>query len=230
MLFYLRWRARKYQFPVIKTLDLGIIVTIFGFIGARLFHVFYEYPSYYQKNPLAIFKIWEGGYVFLGGLIAGILSGLILIQWRKEKPLRYLDLFAPVIALGYSIGRLACFFQGCCYGKPTTSIFGLHFINLIHTGESFARFPTQLFASIGEFIVYLILISLEKKESIRKIKGQIFFYWMIGHGINRMFMEIYRDDPRGPLWLGMGISFWIAFAVLLSGGAGLKLLRRPLYL
>lgn len=217
MLFYLRHRARKHGFSVVPTLDLGIFVSLFGFLGARLFHVLYEEPKFYTAHPLNIFKVWEGGYVFLGGIITGFLSGLVWLKLRHQPIKRYLDLFAPIMALGYALGRLACFFQGCCYGKQTDSIWGLHFDALIQAGESIARHPTQLYAFGGELLLYFILIYTEKKKKDLLPEGQLFIYWMIGHGINRMAMELFRDDPRGPLWLGMGISFWIAIVLFITG-------------
>lgn len=229
LFFYLRLRARKRGLPIVPTLDLGIFVTIFGFLGARLFHVFYEEPTFYAANPLSIFKVWEGGYVFLGGVIAGFISGLAWLKLRKQPIKRYLDLFAPILALGYALGRLACFFQGCCYGKQTDSIWGLHFDLLIQAGENMARHSTQLYAFGGELLLYFILIKTEKKKKDSLPEGQLFTYWMIGHGINRMVMELFRDDPRGPLWLGMGISFWMALTLLITGvGLRLSLWLRPL--
>lgn len=222
MLFYLRRRAHKQGFLVVPTLDLGIFVSLFGFLGARLFHVLYEEPGFYAAYPLHVFKIWEGGYVFLGGIISGFFGGLLWLKWRKQSIPRYLDLFAPILALGYALGRLACFFQGCCYGKQTDSIWGLHFEPLLQAGEPMARHPTQLYAFLGELLLYFILINVEKKKKRIPPEGQLFIYWMIGHGINRMVMELFRDDPRGPLWLGMGISFWMALTLLIAG-VGIRL-------
>ncbi len=227
MIFYLRHRAQQRGFPVLQTLDLGIISSICGFLGARLLHVFYEAPAYYFKNPLSVFLFWEGGYVFFGGILGGLFGGLLWLKIKRKNPLPYLDLFAPILALGYAIGRLACFLQGCCYGQETHSILGVHFDSLIHTGENSLRLPTQLFASMGELVLYLILIFIEKKQSPSLREGQLFTYWMVGHGINRMAMELFRNDPRGPLLFHMGLSFWLALGLFIAGLRFNLYWRRP---
>lgn len=217
MFFYLKWRSRKKNFNVKLALDIGILSAIMGFLGARLFHAFYEMPEYYRENPVDIIKFWNGGYVFFAGLITAIISGIFVLRWKKQALTQWLDLFAPVLALGYSIGRWACFLQGCCYGKETTSSFGIHFPYLKEMGESYARWPTQVTTSLGELGLYIALLTFENQKLIKRKPGQVFYLWFMGHGINRMLMEFYRDDNRGPLIAGYGVSFWIAFGILFLG-------------
>lgn len=210
MLFYLQYRAKSQNFNSKFALDVGIFSTVLGFVGARLFHVFYEYPEFYKNNPLEIFKLWKGGYVFLGGVVTAVVSGVLFLKWKKQVLSTWLDLFAPVLALGYGIGRWACFFQGCCYGKETDSVFGVHFKLLAEAGESFSRWPTQLMTSFIEIVLFFIIIIFEKQKKINRKPGQLFYLWLVGHGLNRMLMETLRDDPRGPLLGQLGISFWIS--------------------
>lgn len=220
MLFWLRRRAIRRGFPVIKVLDIGMYASLVGFLGARLFHVFYELPYFYRNHPDHIFKLWEGGYVFLAGLLSAMTFGIFLLRREGPQLGGWLDLFAPVLGGGYALGRWACFFQGCCYGKPTPSALGVHFHNLQSAGETIARFPTQALTSLVELVLVVILLRLEKlKKDGRPLlkSGQIFALWLMGHGINRLSMELLRDDPRGPLWGGLGISFFMAFGLLLLG-------------
>jgi phosphatidylglycerol:prolipoprotein diacylglycerol transferase len=182
--------------------------------GARLFHIFYEAPEHYRAHPWAIFHIWEGGFVFLAGVLCGLAFGVWWLHRRHLSPLVWLDFYAPVLALGYSLGRWACFFQGCCYGRPTDSIWGLH---SEYEPHALGRYPTQFFASFGEVILFFILLGLQKQKSFSLKPGQLFAVWMLGHGINRMGMEVFRDDPRGPLWAGLGVSFWLAAGMVLVG-------------
>jgi phosphatidylglycerol:prolipoprotein diacylglycerol transferase len=213
----LRFRSESLGLDVRTALDVGLFSSFIGLIGARLFHVLYEYPDFYFRHPSFIFKLWEGGFVFLAGILAGIGVGILWLKKKRLPLLPWLDLFAPLIGLGYSMGRWACFFQGCCYGKQTDSIFGVHFHNIEFSGESFGRYPTQIITAGLEFFLVLVLLLVEKRGESRIRPGVIFCLWIVGHGFNRMIMELLRDDPRGPLILGFGVSFWIAIMLVISG-------------
>jgi phosphatidylglycerol:prolipoprotein diacylglycerol transferase len=218
MLVWLRRRSRHRGLSVKLALDTAIIGTLAGFVAARLFHVFYEYPGFYLENPSYIFKLWEGGYVILPGLFVGAMVCIWWLRFLKQPLGVWLDVFAPVLALGYSLGRWACFFQGCCYGRTTESILGVHLEVLQQQGESFARYPTQIFASVGEIFLFVGLMLLERGFHRKLVAGQLFAFWMLGHGTNRIIMELFRDDPRGPLLVGLGVSFWFALGFVFLGG------------
>lgn len=217
LLIWLRFRSQQFGFQVKMALDVGIIGAVAGLIGARLFHVIYEYPEFYIEHPTFVFKLWEGGFVFLAGIFAGVIAGAIWVRKHNQNLLPWLDLFAPIMGLGYSLGRWACFFQGCCYGKVTESGIGVHFHNLELAGDFTARWPTQLIASAIEVVLVVSLLLFEKFKKDQRWPGQIFAFWLMGHGFNRMVMELLRDDPRGPLVLGLGISFWVAIALVVGG-------------
>ena len=112
MFWYLSVRSQKWNISSKMALDVGLVATVFGFISARLFHVFYEVPEYYLDHPAAILYLWEGGYVFFAGLLGGLAAGLIWLYWRKQKIFIWLDLFAPILALGYYFLRWLSFSAG----------------------------------------------------------------------------------------------------------------------
>lgn len=200
------------------TLDVSLILMISGFVGARLFHVFYESPEYYAENWLRIFEFWNGGFVFYGGaLLAAPLSILFLHRKTKGFFESYLDLFAPVISFTYILGRGACFLAGCCYGRYCELPWAVA-----------GRHPTQLYAMLWELGVLFILLGCEKipaqkrRPAFLAKSGSILYLWMILHALGRLIMEAFRDDFRGPVW-GLSISSWISVAVLF---AGFLLIRR----
>ena len=109
------------------TLDLCFVIMISGFVGARLFHVFYESPEVYLNHPTWIIKVWYGGFVFYGGALTAFVASLLYLRLKKQPLAPWADLFAPVGAAGYAVGRLGCFFNGCCYGKICTLPWGFRF-------------------------------------------------------------------------------------------------------
>jgi phosphatidylglycerol:prolipoprotein diacylglycerol transferase len=97
-----------------------------GVVGARLFFILH-YPDKFQSNPLEIFSIWEGGLELAGGVVAAIFVILFYMRYHKLPVRRYLDVIAIGLMLVLVFGRIGCFLNGCCYGKPTNLPWGLRF-------------------------------------------------------------------------------------------------------
>lgn len=188
------WIDRRSNSPL--TLPLTALIFITGFIGARAFHILYEEPSYYLANPAQVFAIWRGGFVWYGGLLTAFFSTFVWCHLKGQSFLKWADFFAPVIAMGYGFGRLACYFNGCCYGKYCETSWG------------FTRHPTQLYMFAYEVAIALWLLKIEKKP---RAVGQLFFIWLGLHGLGRFLVEFFRDDPRGPTLGPVSVSAFMSF-------------------
>lgn len=211
-LFWIYRRSITKKFPINTTLDLSLIIMVAGFLGGRLFHIFYEAPDHYLKHPLEIGNIGDGGFIFFGGFFTALASSLFYLKKKKLPITKYLDLFAPVLALGYGLGRSACLMAGCCYGKTCDLPWALNH-----------RHPTQLYAVIIEIFIVGILLILEKSSSKKIKSGDVFYSWIAMHGLGRLFMEYFRDDYRGPE-AGLTISSWLSLALIV---VGIFLLSKP---
>ena len=214
-------RAEKFGLSRNIALDVSLILMICGFIGGRLMHVFYESLSYYQENWMRILYFWDGGFVFYGGALLSALAGILFLEWKVHTQTeKYLDMFAPVVALAYGLGRIGCLLAGCCYGRTCELPWAVA-----------GRHPAQAYAFLWELGVVCILLGIEsiqpadRKPVVLKNKGSVFYVWMILHGIGRLLMESFRDDFRGPS-LGLSISSWISVC-LIALGLFLLLSRKP---
>ncbi len=200
-LFWLRKRSIEKKLSTKLALELYLIVSIAGFFGARIFHVFYEQPFYYLNRPSEFFFFWQGGFVFYGGALLGFLAGWTYVQLKnKSNALHFLDLFTPLAAFSYFFGRIGCFLAGCCYGKIDSipwSIGGRH--------------PTQIYSSIWEGLILLILLFFERKISSRP--GMFFFLWVLLHSIGHLIIEQYRGDDRGIQYF-ISISSWMSLGLI----------------
>jgi phosphatidylglycerol---prolipoprotein diacylglyceryl transferase len=179
--------------------DLALVIMVFGFIGGRLLHVVYEEPLYYLRYPLQVFQFWNGGYVYFGGMATAMIASLIFLKKRNEDFLLWADFMAPVLSLMYAFGRIACFFEGCCYGKSCSlpwAINGLH--------------PTQLYMVLAELAVFNVITRVQADA-----KGKVFFAWIMLHSFCRFVIEFYRNDDRG-MMLGnfLSISQIISLALI----------------
>ncbi len=208
-LFWLGPRAKKIGVSPTKALDLSFVIMVSGFIGARLLHIIYEEPQYYLDKPFEVFKFWKGGFVFYGGFLGTLFGGYLFVRLKKLSFMAWADFFAPMGALGYAIGRLGCFFNGCCYGQICELPWAVQFPGLSPLG--IARHPTQLYAVAWEVLTLLLLLNLEKMQKLKT--GQLFSVWIFLHSIGRLLMEQFRDDPRGDLLFSVSISSWISLAL-----------------
>ncbi len=230
-LIWVKKRAQKKNLSKNIALDLSLMIMLGGFVGARLFHVFFESPEYYLKDPMAIFSFWQGGFVYYGGVIGAFILSFVWLKKNKLPAFEWLDFFAPVISFGYAAGRIACFLTGCCYGRSCPYPWGVKFLAL---QDGIARHPTQLYAVFWESLVVLILLYIEKEKKNKMLvfkslfvsSGSIFMLWLVLHSLGRILMEYYRDDFRGPALLGLSFSTWISLLAFAFGAAGLVFLKK----
>jgi len=186
-------RAKKYGVSPEKILDVNIYSFLAGIAGARILYVLTEF-KYYAANPVQILKIWEGGLVFYGGLIGGVLFFFWYVKKQKMDALLVADIIIPAVALGQVFGRIGCFMRGCCYGKESEKC-GVIFKDI---GDNLPHIPTQLIESAAVLAVFLFLINRNPK-----FKGEIFSLYIVMYGIIRFFIEFLRADERGPVFFNM---------------------------
>lgn len=225
LLFYISKRAQKRNLsdssiqPKIA-LDLALLIMLGGFLGARVLHVFFEEPAYYAQDWSRVLAIWQGGFVFYGGFIGAVICSLIYLFIKKENIGRWFDFYAPVLALGYGLGRISCLLAGCCYGKYCELPWAMTF-----AFDSTPRHPTQIYAVLFELFLFAILVLIERKKLlVKKSPGILFFLWLSGHSYGRLMMEYFRDDFRGPQVLGLSISVWISLVLMSLSLTALPLL------
>jgi len=187
-------RAAKEGFDGELTMDLGFYIVVAAVVGSRLMYGVVEYRMF-VNDPIRIFKMWEGGLVFYGGVLAAIPVAFWFLKKNKMPFWPLADIFAPYLALAHAIGRLGCLAAGCCYGKPTDSWMGIVFKDPQSIAPTnVPLLPTQLFDSVNEFVIFLILIAVRSRK---RFHGQIMLLWLILYSAGRFVVENYRGDPRG---------------------------------
>ena len=138
-----------------KVGDDFFMYEIFSIIlGGRLGYViFYNLPFYF-KHPIDIFKIWEGGMSFHGGLIGVLIGTYLLCKKHKINYLSFMDLLATVAPIGLFFGRIANFINLELYGRITTSKLGIVFPNYV----DMPRHPSQLYEAVLEGLLLFIIL------------------------------------------------------------------------
>jgi phosphatidylglycerol:prolipoprotein diacylglycerol transferase len=196
-----------------------------GLVGARLLYVFFQWPLY-SAAPLDILKIWQGGLVWYGGLIAGFIAFYAWLRFKKEPLLPWVDIMTPGMALGHGFGRLGCFFAGCCYGMPCDLPWAATFTHPESLAPlNVALHPSQIYEAGLTLALAAFLVYLSRKNSGRPGTGLIFSIYLLGYGLLRFFVEFTRDDDRGPRALGLSSTQWVSLG-LIAAGLGISFYRR----
>jgi phosphatidylglycerol:prolipoprotein diacylglycerol transferase len=100
---------------------------IAGVAGARLFHIIHYFNTTYRGNLLSVFAIWQGGLELLGGVILAVSVIFFYMMYHKLPKRRYLDVLAIGLMSALAFGRIGCFLNGCCHGKPTNLPWAVRF-------------------------------------------------------------------------------------------------------
>lgn len=186
---------------------IAIAALVGGILGAKL-PIWVANAGEILAHPTAI--AWLSGRTIVGGLVGGVLA-VWLVRRRLGVKQRLGNYFVPSICIGIAIGRLGCFFTGCCYGTPTRLPWGINF------GDHIARHPTQLYEALFASALFVVAqATLERWEP-----GRLFDAFMITYFSWRFLVEFIRVNPIA----GFGLTYY----QLAAGGIMLVYLAK-LYL
>lgn len=179
-------RARQSGFPPSeKVFDLVFVTLVSGFLGARLFYVFQEW-NWYGSHPWDILKIWEGGLVYYGGVIAAFAGFFLYVRSNRLPFFQATDFVIPYIAFVHAFGRAGCFLKGCCYGKPFSGPWAVKFPFLPE-----AVHPVQLYEVIFNLALFSLLVAWVRRKPF---PGAVTSLYLILYSIARFFLEFLRGD------------------------------------
>lgn len=188
--------------PRERIYDIGLWTLIGGLVGSKFLMLFTE-------DNVQVFSLdfLRSGGVYYGGFLGGFIALAILIKIYGLPFWKVGDAFAPGVALGQAFGRQGCFSAGCCWGKPTSLPWGVHFTEAGHEytgvpiygpdGHDVFLHPTQLYESFFMLAVFAFLYYLHRKKLFN---GQVLITYAIIYSIFRFLIEFIRDDPRGDLF------------------------------
>ena len=158
---------------VVRLATLAIVASI---AGARLLYGL-EHVRTFATAPGDILRLWQGGLSYHGGLFAAVLAAWLWLRAKGIAVGKMVDIFAPSIALGFSIVRIGCFLNGCCFGLPTEVPWGVVFLPYSPAGRVYgavAIHPVQLYASVCGFLTLLVLLWTENSYPFGAGNGLLF--------------------------------------------------------
>ena len=231
--FEIRWYSLAYIFGILigwlickkilikdtntnEKFDDYVTYLIIGIIlGGRLGYVLFYNLNYYLDNFFDIFKIWQGGMSFHGGLLGIIIASILFAKKKNQNPFIYMDLVSLVAPIGIFFGRLANFINSELYGTVSNVPWSVIFIKV----DNLSRHPSQLYEAILEGIILFILLMYFRKKSYLSKPGTISGLFLIFYSIFRFFTEFYRmpDEQIGYLVFNLSIGQIISFVFLTIG-------------
>lgn len=210
-LFLLDRRSKQKGYDSDSMLNMAILAIVLGVVGGKLLYIITEIRSIIEDPSLL--KDFGSGFVVYGSIIGGALGVYIYCKKKNWQMLKIFDLAVPSLALAQGFGRIGCFFAGCCYGRATTSFLGVKFKPGSLGPVDTCVLPTQIFSSVFDFALTLLLLWYDKKE--RK-SGRIVALYFIIYSVGRFCVEFIRDDPRGAVGI-LTTSQFISIFTLLFG-------------
>jgi len=239
-LFY--FSAKKIGLTPWKQLLVSPFGIMIALVFSRIFHILFEGKLDYYLTRLRetgisylfteMLNIIRPGQVFYGGMVGGYLSIFLFtaIFYPKDRSalIKNFDSLSLAGLNGLWITRLGCFFEGCCFGRPSrlfgirfpqnsTTMFALYRMDPDHTSlfaPTQPLIPTQLIHSASNLIIFIILLKMLNSEKYRP--GLITSTSMILYSITRFFIEFLRYDTRGGFG-PLSTSQWISIPLLLLG-------------
>ena len=220
-------------------LDMGIIGVIAGIVGARLYYVIFSWDMY-KDNLLDIFNLREGGLAIYGGVIAAVISVLVLAKVKHLSAPQIFDTIAMALLNGQMLGRWGNFFNREAFGGYTDSLFAMRLpldaVRSSDVTEQMRRHieridgvgyiqvhPTFLYESLWCMVLLIILFAYRKHK---KYEGELFLMYLFGYGLGRFWIEGLRTDQLLLPGVGIAVSQLLAGAIVVGTGAAMLYLRK----
>jgi phosphatidylglycerol---prolipoprotein diacylglyceryl transferase len=189
-----------------EVLGISVAAILAGLLGARAAHFAFVSPQTFKDDPLLSFlRVWEGGLVFYGGFIGGILAVVILCRIRGLSLLRFSDLLCGPVMLGLAFGRVGCLHNGCCYGRPIDWGTGVEWpwaVTFLR-GEvpsalrGIPLHPSQAYAALNALALFGVYLWLRRRQ---RFDGQVFGTILVAYGLTRSLLELVRLDLSRNFW------------------------------
>jgi len=215
--------------------DMMMWLLIPGLIGARVIYLSQNWQNVMAgkqglEQLTALVALWDGGIVFYGSIIGGVIGLFAYCRVRKLDPIAMCDVIAPSLFIGSGFGRIGCFLYGCCFGHACSLPWAvqfprdsLTFERLVQRGtvspeamQTIPLHPTQLYSSAASFLLAGLLAWVFRH---RRFDGQVIALAWILYPVNRYVLEVFRNDEPARLGTGQTFSQLMSLALVLSGVA-----------
>jgi phosphatidylglycerol:prolipoprotein diacylglycerol transferase len=208
--FFMAWilatfRVKRYQLDWTseQISDLIFYAAVGVIFGGRLGYMLFYGTAQLVAEPFSLFKLWQGGMSFHGGLLGVGVALACFCRKTKKSFLEVVDFTTPLVPLGLAFGRAGNFINGELWGRVTNVPWAMVFPNT----DGRSRHPSQLYELGLEGLLLFVIVWWYASK--KRVPGQVFGVFLVCYALSRFFIEFFRQpDPQlGYLawnWLTMG--------------------------
>lgn len=194
-----------------------LFLLVISWLGAKSFFIAFSYPADKELTSSVFFN--GGGFVFYGGLLAGLFY-VMISSIRNNLKINEWAFLVPALALAHAVGRIGCLLAGCCFGIEYGGFGSIDFIGT-------KRVPVQLIEASLLFVLGMFLWKSFKNTQNHK---KIILIYLLSYSVVRFFIEFLRaDEIRGIWWAGLSVSQWISVGILAASVAVVITMRFGLW-
>lgn len=219
LLLYLSWWLYQHYFSDRGSFDwktwenwvFGGFVA--GVLGGRIGFMLFYGLEIWLHDPLAVFRVWEGGMSIHGGILGVVIYGLISTRLKQESFMKLVDIFILPLCLALVLGRLTNFVNGELYGRINPSDWGVIFPHV----DDAIRYPSQLFEAAKNLLMAVVFVVLLKTKTKLKPGSWLALFLMM-YGVLRFTIEYYRQPE---IYVGLLTMGQMLCTIMIVLGAGL---------
>ena len=234
------WQAKRTGQNPELYLDFAIYGIIFSVLGARIYYVIFAWDEF-KDTPLQILNLRTGGLAIYGGVIAGIITAAVYSKIKKINFWLLADTAIGGLLTGQIIGRWGNFFNKEAFGSYTDNVFAMRLpwdVARLHmSSDSVTELlpyvkdgyiqvhPTFLYESLWNLAVLILILCYTKHK---KFDGELFFLYLGGYGLGRVWIESLRTDQLLLWGTNMAVSQLLAFCMVIFAIAAIIYNRRKI--
>ena len=189
---------------------LALYALPLAILGARTYFAIFSGVNF---SFVEFFEIWNGGLAILGAVIGGAIGVLLYSLIHKKNFFKIADTIVPGLLVGQAIGRIGCYFAGCCHGYEITNT-TLHFFPIAIEVDGVMRYATMFWESVWCLTSLAILLFVFKKF---KQTGVLLSCYLILYGIGRAIIETFRGESLYLFNTGLKVSQFLAILMIITG-------------
>ena len=195
--------ARRRGLDEDKMVTVILAALVASIVGARALYVL-EHIGEFRREWGSVLALWQGGLTLYGGVVLGTVVGLATARQIGLPMWSVADALTPSLALGTMFGRVGCYLNGCCYGRPTRLPWGVVFPADSFAGLEFGNapiHPSQLYFALAGLTLFLICWALRRKLVV---PGMLFWLFIVLFALVRIPLDFTRAYEVDAMALRLG--------------------------